>query len=121
MNEAELRALAARPLFEIGGHTATHPCLTKLPAAEQEREIVSGARFLEVTLGKPIRSFAYPFGEWAQRTRNIVMAAGFTCAVTGVHRRVKAGDNQFELPRRQVVAGLLAAKHRSSGLTVLHH
>jgi peptidoglycan/xylan/chitin deacetylase (PgdA/CDA1 family) len=103
MTSAELRTLAANPLFEIGGHTATHPCLPMLSPAEQEQDIVLGSRSLQVMLGTPIRSFAYPFGEWAPATREIIMAAGFDCAVTAEHRRVRAGDNQFELPRRQVV------------------
>jgi peptidoglycan/xylan/chitin deacetylase (PgdA/CDA1 family) len=103
MTEAELRALAADPLFEIGGHTATHPSLPTLAPSEQEHEIVSGSRGLEATLRKPIRSFSYPFGEWESVTRDIVMAAGFECAFTAKHRRVRSGDNQFELPRRQVV------------------
>ena len=103
MTAAELRALAANPLFEIGGHTATHPTLPMLDPVEQRQEIVSGARFLEAKLGKPIRSFSYPFGDWGQITRDIVMAAGFECALTAAHRRVRSGDNRFELPRRQVV------------------
>jgi peptidoglycan/xylan/chitin deacetylase (PgdA/CDA1 family) len=103
MTATELRALAANQLFEIGGHTATHPCLPMLSPAEQEQEIVLGSRSLQVMLGTPIRSFAYPFGEWAPATREIIMAAGFDCAVTAAHRRVRAGDSQFELPRRQVV------------------
>lgn len=103
MTEAELRALAANPLFEIGGHTATHPSLPMLNPAEQEHEIVAGARFLEAKLEKPIRSFSYPFGDWGQLTRDIVMAAGFECALTAAHRRVRSDDNPFELPRRQIV------------------
>jgi peptidoglycan/xylan/chitin deacetylase (PgdA/CDA1 family) len=103
MTAEELRVLAANPLFEVGGHTASHPSLPTLAAAEQEQEIVLGARFLEATIGKPIRSFSYPFGDWGEVTRDIVMAAGFECAVTAQHRRVRSGDGQFELPRRQVV------------------
>jgi peptidoglycan/xylan/chitin deacetylase (PgdA/CDA1 family) len=103
MTEVELRGLAANPLFEIGGHTATHPSLPLLDPAEQQHEIVLGARFLEAKLGKPIRSFSYPFGDWGHLTRDIVMAAGFECAFTAAHRRVKTDDNPFELPRRQVV------------------
>jgi peptidoglycan/xylan/chitin deacetylase (PgdA/CDA1 family) len=103
MTAAELRALAANPLFEIGGHTATHPSLPKLDPVEQRQEIVSGARFLETTLGTPIRSFSYPFGDWERITCDIVIAAGFECALTAKHRRLRPGDNQFELPRKQVV------------------
>ena len=103
MTAAELRTLAANPLFEIGGHTATHPSLPILNPAEQEREIVFGSRSLQGMLGIPIRSFAYPFGEWEPTTREIVASAGFECAVIAEHRRVRSSDNRFELPRRQVV------------------
>jgi peptidoglycan/xylan/chitin deacetylase (PgdA/CDA1 family) len=103
MIAAELRALAANPQFEIGGHTASHPSLPDLIPTEQEQEIVLGARFLETTIGKPIRAFSYPFGDRGQVTPQIVMDAGFECAVTGNHRRVRSGDNRYELPRRQVV------------------
>ena len=103
MTAAELRALAADPLFEIGGHTASHPSLRDLSSAEQEQEIVVGARFLEATIGKPVRAFSYPFGDRGPTTPQIVKAAGFECAVTAHHRRVRSGDNRFELPRRQAV------------------
>jgi peptidoglycan/xylan/chitin deacetylase (PgdA/CDA1 family) len=100
MTAPEMRALAANPLFEIGGHTATHPSLPTRSPAEQEQEIVSGSRSLERTVGKPVRSFSYPFGDWAPVTREIVIGAGFECAVTTENRKVKSDDNQFELPRR---------------------
>jgi peptidoglycan/xylan/chitin deacetylase (PgdA/CDA1 family) len=103
MIAAELRLLAANPRFEIGGHTASHPSLRDLIPAEQEQEIVFGARFLETTIGKPIRAFSYPFGDRGQVTPQIVMAAGFECAVTADNRRVRPDDNRFELPRRQAV------------------
>jgi peptidoglycan/xylan/chitin deacetylase (PgdA/CDA1 family) len=103
MTSTELRSLAGNPLFEIGGHTATHPSLPALTRAQQEHEIVSGARFLAATIGKPIRSFSYPFGEWEEPTRDIVMAAGFDCALATGHRRVRSTDSSFALPRRQAV------------------
>ena len=103
MTKMELRGLATNSLFEIGGHTATHPSLPTLDPAEQEREIVGGSNILRLTTGKPIRTFSYPFGEWDKTTREIVMAAGFECAVAGAHKRVRPRDNQFALPRRLVV------------------
>ena len=103
MTAAELRTLAANSLFEIGGHTVTHPSLPMLTEAEQEHEIVSGSHFLEAILGKRLRSFSYPFGDWRPITCDIVRHAGFDCAVTGMHKRVKSGVSAFELPRRQVV------------------
>jgi peptidoglycan/xylan/chitin deacetylase (PgdA/CDA1 family) len=103
MTTAELQSLAGNPLFEIGGHTATHPSLPSLTSAQQEEEIVSSSRFLAAMTGKPIRSFSYPFGEWEEITRDIVIAAGFECALVAENRRVSPRDNAFTLPRRQAV------------------
>src|ERR1700722_20278226 len=74
MTATELRNLAANPLFEIGGHTVTHPSLPRLAPPEQEQEITFGSRFFEATLGRPVRSFSYPFGEYDKVTRDIVAA-----------------------------------------------
>jgi peptidoglycan/xylan/chitin deacetylase (PgdA/CDA1 family) len=103
MTSAELRELAANPLFEIGGHTVTHPSLPALPRAEQEQEITLGSRFLEAMLAKPIHSISYPFGDWTEDTRDIVKSAGFECACATAHRTVRSHDSPFALPRRQVV------------------
>jgi peptidoglycan/xylan/chitin deacetylase (PgdA/CDA1 family) len=99
----ELRKLAANPLFEIGGHTASHPSLPTLSPVQQKQEIISAVRSLETMIDKPIRSFSYPFGDRTEVTLNIVMAAGFDCAVTNEHRGLRPKDNPFELPRRSVV------------------
>jgi peptidoglycan/xylan/chitin deacetylase (PgdA/CDA1 family) len=103
MTEAELLTLAANPLFEIGGHTATHPSLPSLDPSEQAEEIAFGSHFLQKLIGRPVRSFAYPFGEWEQATSSILGHAGYECAVTSMHRRVKPSDKKFELPRRHMV------------------
>jgi peptidoglycan/xylan/chitin deacetylase (PgdA/CDA1 family) len=103
MTSTELQSLAGNSLFEIGGHTATHPSLPALTTAEQEHEIVSGARFLATTIGRPIRSFSYPFGEWEEATCDIVAAAGLDCALATGQRRVRSGDSSFALPRWQAV------------------
>ena len=46
----------------IGGHTVTHPVLSRLPPHEQEREIAQCASRLGAELDEPMRWFAYPVG-----------------------------------------------------------
>ena len=47
----------------IGGHTAGHPRLADLPAAEQSREVRSGLDRLESELGARPSLFSYPYGD----------------------------------------------------------
>jgi hypothetical protein len=61
MTELELRTLAGSSLFEIGGHTVTHPSLPTLARAEQEREIVFGSRVLEAATRQACSNLFLPF------------------------------------------------------------
>jgi peptidoglycan/xylan/chitin deacetylase (PgdA/CDA1 family) len=46
----------------IGGHTASHPILSRLTRAEQLADIVAGEQRLREELGIAMDTFAYPFG-----------------------------------------------------------
>lgn len=46
----------------IGSHTHTHPCLSRLDAAAQHREMSLPKTILEEKIGKAVRSIAYPYG-----------------------------------------------------------
>jgi peptidoglycan/xylan/chitin deacetylase (PgdA/CDA1 family) len=48
--------------MEIGGHTVTHPVLSRVPKARQDDEIAGCAKRLEEELGRPMRFFSYPNG-----------------------------------------------------------
>ncbi|MGH6689746.1 MAG: polysaccharide deacetylase family protein [Gammaproteobacteria bacterium] len=95
----ELRSLAARELIEIGGHTATHPKLSRLSADDQRDEITRGKLALEGALARPITSFAYPYGDHGPETPSIVRQAGFSLACTTRHAAVRLGSDPFRLPR----------------------
>ena len=73
MSAAEIRAWSARGI-EFGSHTRTHRSLKGLPESELESEIAGSRRDLEAILDRPVRCFAYPYGdydraavEWARR------------------------------------------------------
>jgi peptidoglycan/xylan/chitin deacetylase (PgdA/CDA1 family) len=102
MTVTELRALSGDSLFEIGGHTATHPRLSTLRVSEQRSEISNNRELLIRTVGAQPQCFAYPYGDRSAETRRIVEALGFRCAVTTDGRRVQEADDRYYLPRIQV-------------------
>jgi peptidoglycan/xylan/chitin deacetylase (PgdA/CDA1 family) len=101
MTWEDARALDAAGV-ELGGHTVSHPILSKLAPEAQAAEIAGCARSLERELGRAPASFAYPFGrrwDFDARSAEAARAAGFTSATTthaGVH--VKGGD-LYRIPR----------------------
>jgi peptidoglycan/xylan/chitin deacetylase (PgdA/CDA1 family) len=88
--------------FEIGSHGRMH-----LAADVNDPELVqSDARAsrleLEDCIGRPVTSFAYPFGYHSAAGQRAVRAAGYrqACAVGDLPART--GDNRWALPRLQV-------------------
>jgi len=63
----------------FGAHTLTHPDLTRLPAELLEVEVVGGKRVIEDALGSRVDTFAYPFGRYDNRCRELV-SRHFLCA-----------------------------------------
>jgi len=97
---AEMRASPS--LVSYGGHTRSHPCLSRLPRAEAEAEIRGSKERLEEMLGVPVRHFAYPFGgpdSFTDETVELVRAAGFTSAVTTARGACRQGGSLYRLPR----------------------
>ncbi|MDX7742776.1 polysaccharide deacetylase family protein [Aeromonas dhakensis] len=81
MNGEQLKALVASGHVEIGGHTLTHPRLSKLAPEQQAHEIQENKRQLESLLGHPLLSFAYPYGDMDESVKAQAMAAGYRFAV----------------------------------------
>jgi peptidoglycan/xylan/chitin deacetylase (PgdA/CDA1 family) len=63
----------------FGSHTLTHPNLTRLPAERVETEVRDSKAAIEDALGTRVASFAYPYGRFDQKTREIVRKH-YTCA-----------------------------------------
>jgi peptidoglycan/xylan/chitin deacetylase (PgdA/CDA1 family) len=104
MTASEVAELAADGLFEIGGHTATHPVLPTLSAAERRREIREGQAACQRLTDKAPVGFAYPYGANDGDSRTAVGECGFEWACTTEARPVAAAEaDWYALPRIQVL------------------
>ncbi|MCR3966351.1 polysaccharide deacetylase family protein [Aeromonas veronii] len=81
MSGEQVKALAASGHVEIGGHTLTHPRLSKLTPEQQAHEIQENKRQLEALLGYPLLSFAYPYGDLNESAKEQAITAGYRFAV----------------------------------------
>jgi peptidoglycan/xylan/chitin deacetylase (PgdA/CDA1 family) len=99
-----LRAAAAAGV-QVGAHSHSHPELDTLAAARSWAEIVSSRAVLEDTLGKPVSSFAYPYGYSSRTVRRLVAAAGFGSAVGVGNARTHPADDRYALARIMVERG----------------
>jgi peptidoglycan/xylan/chitin deacetylase (PgdA/CDA1 family) len=100
MTSSEVADLAAGGLFEIGGHTVTHPALPTLPPSEQADEILHGRLACEQIVNRAIAGFAYPHGAVDADSRAAVRACGFRWACSTEARPVPRRDyDRYALPR----------------------
>lgn len=74
--EQEIRALAE--LIEIGGHTMSHPILTRISYKQAYSEIFDCKRWLEDVTGKAVYAFCPPTGRYSKEHIALQREAGFT-------------------------------------------
>jgi O-antigen biosynthesis protein len=75
----DLRDLQASGI-EIGGHSHEHPGLDLLSKDRLVADIERNRALLEDCLGKPIKTFAYPYGHHSRRVRNEIRRSGYELA-----------------------------------------
>jgi peptidoglycan/xylan/chitin deacetylase (PgdA/CDA1 family) len=67
---------------EIGSHTLTHARLSRLSLRDAQEEISASKKRLEDLFSVPVQHFCYPYGEYDEHVRNLVMEAGYQTACT---------------------------------------
>lgn len=102
MNLGQLTEVANDPLFEIGSHALSHPRLSTLPAPQAEQEIRESKKVLEEILGRPVTSFAYPYGDFSPREVASAKSAGYAIAFSTVRRRLSNSFDPLAVPRLPV-------------------
>ncbi|HEY9653498.1 MAG TPA: polysaccharide deacetylase family protein, partial [Coleofasciculaceae cyanobacterium] len=95
----EIRTLEQGGLVEVGAHTVTHPSLKAHTPSFQMQEIQQSKADLEKLLGHPVTSFAYPFGDYAAETVELMHQTGFVYACSTVKDTVWRQSDCFQLPR----------------------
>lgn len=117
----QVREMESSGLVSFGGHTRTHPILSRVGLDTAKQEIAGCAADLEREIGPATRHFAYPNGrpaDFNEQVRSMVQEAGFASAVTSIRGTNGPGDDLFALRRITVdgtlSVGELAAK--ASGL-----
>jgi peptidoglycan/xylan/chitin deacetylase (PgdA/CDA1 family) len=108
LNASELRNLASAGMT-IGAHTMSHPMLSQCSRETASAEIAQSRIVLESILGKPVRAFAYPFGDSQSVTPEVMAmpcAAGFSAAFLNFGGGLATRLPQYSLPRIHVTSSM---------------
>ena len=82
----QVREMEASGWVSFGAHTMNHPVLSAITdGSEVQHEVAMCRKVLETQLGHPVRSFAYPIGQWQHIREDVVQSikeAGYQWALT---------------------------------------
>lgn len=99
MTPEQIKALHDSGWVEIGGHTLTHPRLSQLTDAEQQQEIEVNKQQLEDLIGESLYSFAYPFGDHNQASKQLAKQAGYPFAVATSSGPLAIHEDRYQIRR----------------------
>jgi peptidoglycan/xylan/chitin deacetylase (PgdA/CDA1 family) len=101
----------------VGGHTHTHPILSRLDEAGQRHELSHSKALLEERLGIPCNALAYPVGSataFSETTKRVAREVGFRCAFAFDGGSNQAGSTDaFAVKRLSLPAYAGSARNRS--------
>jgi peptidoglycan/xylan/chitin deacetylase (PgdA/CDA1 family) len=101
----QLLTMSGLPGADVGAHTLTHVQLRGQPAGIKRREIVGSVEALRSLTGRPVTSFAYPFGSPRavdSEAQRLVREAECTLACSTNPGLAAPRTNRYLLPRMAV-------------------
>lgn len=117
MSWDDVRSLS-RMGFDIGSHTVNHVNLGKVSAQEAREELYGSKARIENEIGKPVSTFAYPFGRKdciRKDVVNIVKEIGYDCCCSGYGGKVKTDSDIYNLNRIPMYPNLIELKMELDG------
>jgi peptidoglycan/xylan/chitin deacetylase (PgdA/CDA1 family) len=99
LTRIQVRELADSGLVEIASHTFNHPDLRILKAKDAKFEIMDSKKILEQISGKPVLSFAYPYGYYKTEFFEIASSTGYTSAASVMPGSRQGTDDRWILRR----------------------
>ncbi len=89
----------------FGSHTVNHPVLVELRKEEVEYELMQSKQHIEDKLGKPVRSFAYPYAfpehrkTFVKNLKNVLTSCGYSNGVSTRLGTTYLEEDRYFLPR----------------------
>jgi peptidoglycan/xylan/chitin deacetylase (PgdA/CDA1 family) len=103
LSDAQVRELLDSGCIELGSHSLSHANFERLDDEAVRRELTESKQQLEQRFGRPVTSFAYPFGLYRSEQVALVQCAGYSSAVTAREGIGNPADwNRLELPRIKI-------------------
>lgn len=98
----QIRQMNSSGLISFQAHSVNHPNLTSLTPDQITFQIFQSKKVLEANLGKPVNTFAYPYGSSNQLVWDTVKKAGYKGAVGTWFGTYESEGTVFDMPRVKI-------------------
>lgn len=105
LTTSQMKKMDESGLVEFGSHTKNHVYLAQKSLKKVNYELVESKRFLEESLGKPIRIFCYPYGDYSPAVIEEVKKVGYLLSFTIEEGGATFYNNQYTLDRHYITPG----------------
>lgn len=85
--------------ISFGAHTHNHVILTSCNPEKAEQEIVTSKDMLSERIGRPVRMFSFPNGDYHEKHVDVLKCHGFTHAVTTRSGVIRSSEDLLTLRR----------------------
>ena len=99
MEKEEVQELIESGLVEIGGHTSSHLDMPLIDREILKEDLISSKEKLEKLTGEKLVSFAYPWGNNDNKSRELIRELGYTFAVSTESGTACFSDDLYEIQR----------------------
>lgn len=104
MTVEELKTISKSHLIGIGSHSVNHPSTINCSDGELKFELRVSKEKLESWIGKEIKYFAYPSGDFNERDKIYLKKYNYKLAFTTVPKPIYPDNyNYYELPRYCII------------------
>ena len=99
LTKDQVKEIIDSDLVEIGAHTLDHAYLKNMSPTAAKRQIFESKRQLEESFGINVKTFAYPYGAFDEKTIDLVKEASYSAAVSVINGVIQSQENLFYLSR----------------------
>ena len=99
LSTSQIKEMDESGLVEFGSHTKNHVYLAQKDLKKVNDELVESKRFLEENLGKPIRTFCYPYGDYSLAVIKELKKVGYLLSFTVEEGGATFLNQQYSLDR----------------------
>lgn len=103
LDDEDVKELSRNTLCTIGSHTVNHKALNKLTYEQQYNELSESKKYLELLIGRDIKSCSLPYGLYNSDTKKIINDIGYKCYFSS-KISLNLNPKSFELSRTEIIA-----------------